>query len=275
MEDNKLKKNAIEWATFADKVVRTAGKKIIELRAESRLEVTYKNARELVTSADLASDQLIRDAIASVYPEHGILSEETTDGIWSKNTFEGPLWIIDPLDGTVNYARHLPHFAISIAFAIDGIVWAGAVYAPDFGTTYVGVREGGAQCNGEKLQVQCFNEALSEAVIGTGFPHDKEKVQPALARVNLLSTHCRDIRRLAAPTIDMCYVASGRLDAHTESLAPWDVAAAGLIAREAGAITGHVGAVPANIPIELYGEEIVCANPGIHEELLSLLRSRG
>jgi len=78
---------------------------------------------------------------------------------------------------------------------------------------------------------------------------------------------------LAAPTIDICYVASGQLDAHTESLAPWDVAAAGLIAREAGAITGHVGAVPTNIPLELCGEEIVCANPGIFEELLSLLRS--
>lgn len=80
--------------------------------------------------------------------------------------------------------------------------------------------------------------------------------------------------RFAAPTIDICYVASGRLDAHTESLAPWDVAAAGLIAREAGAITGHVGVVPSGYPPELYGEEIVCANPAIYEELLSLLRSR-
>jgi myo-inositol-1(or 4)-monophosphatase len=160
-----------------------------------------------------------------------------------------------------------------VAIAVDGVVWAGAVHAPDLGVTYVGVRGGGAYCNGEKLHVYRI-EALSEAVIGTGFPHDKEKVHPALARVNLLTTHCRDIRRLAAPTIDICYVASGRLDAHTESLAPWDVAAAGLIAREAGAITGHVGAVPTDIPLELCGEEIVCANPGIFEELLSLLRSR-
>lgn len=264
---------ALEWATFADKVVRIAGKKIIELRRESRIEVTYKNAGELVTSADFASDQIIREAIASAYPKHGILSEETTDGVWAKNIFEGPLWIIDPLDGTVNYARNLPHFAISMAIAVDGVVCAGAVHAPDLGVTYVGIRGGGARCNGEQLHVHRF-EILSEAVIGTGFPHDKEKVHPALARVNLLTTHCRDIRRLAAPTIDICYVASGRLDAHTESLAPWDVAAAGLIAREAGAITGHVGAVPADIPIELCGEEIVCANPGIFEELLSLLRSR-
>jgi myo-inositol-1(or 4)-monophosphatase len=98
------------------------------------------------------------------------------------------------------------------------------------GVTYVGVRGGGAHCNGEKLHVRCF-ESLSEAVISTGFPHVKEKVHPALARVNLLTTHCRDIRRFAAPTIDIYYVASGRLDAHIENLAPWDVAAAGLITR--------------------------------------------
>ncbi|WP_289137241.1 inositol monophosphatase family protein [uncultured Brevibacillus sp.] len=268
-----MKDSALEWATFADKVVRIAGKKIIEIRRESRIEVTYKNAGELVTSADFASDQIIREAIASAYPKHRILSEETTDGVWGKNIFEGPLWIIDPLDGTVNYTRNLPHFAISVAIAVDGVVWAGAVHAPDLGVTYVGIRGGGARCNGEQLHVHRF-ETLSEAVIGTGFPHDKKKVHPALARVNLLTTHCRDIRRLAAPTIDFCYVASSRLDAHTESLAPWDVAAAGLIAREAGAITGHVGEIPTDIPLELCGDEIVCANPGIFEELLSLLRSR-
>lgn len=163
-------------------------KKIIEIRRESRIEVTDKNAGELVTSADFASDQIIREAIASAYPKHGILSEETTDGVWAKNIFEGPLWIIDPLDGTVNYARNLPHFAISVAIAVDGVVWAGGVHAPDLGVTYVGIRGGGARCNGEQLHVYRL-ETLSEAVIGTGFPHDKEKVHPALARVNLLTTH--------------------------------------------------------------------------------------
>ncbi|MBU5442140.1 hypothetical protein KQI79_08900 [Paenibacillus sp. MSJ-34] len=86
-----MKDQALEWATFADKVVRIAGKKIIEIRRESRIEVAYKNAGEPVTSADLASDQIIREAIASSYPKHGILSEETTDGVWAKNIFEGPL----------------------------------------------------------------------------------------------------------------------------------------------------------------------------------------
>lgn len=268
-----MKDNALEWATFADKIVRIAGKRIIEIRRESRIEVAYKFAGELVTSADTTSDQIIREAIISAYPQHGTLSEETTDGVWDNNIFEGPLWIIDPLDGTVNYSRNLPYFAISVAIAVDGVVWAGAVHAPDLGVTYVGIRGGGSHCNGEQLHVHC-TETLSDAVIGTGFPHDKANVHPALARLNLLTTHCRDIRRFAAPTIDICYVASSRIDAHTESLAPWDIAAAGLIAREAGAVTGHVGDVPKEIPPELYGEEMVCANPGIYDELLTLLRSR-
>ncbi|MGG1658296.1 inositol monophosphatase family protein [Brevibacillus sp. NRS-1366] len=265
---------ALDWGYFADKIVRLAGQKIIGLRKENHIEVTHKNAGELVTSADLASDQIIREAITSVYPNHRILSEEEcTDHVWGKGFFEGPLWIIDPLDGTVNFARYLPYFAISVALAVDGEVWAGAVHAPDLGVTYIGIRGKGAYCNGKQIHVHRF-EDLSEAIIGTGFPHDKEKVPRALERVNLLRTHCRDIRRLAAPTMDICYVASSCLDAHTESLAPWDVAAAGLIAREAGAITGHIGVVPADFPQELYGEEVIYANPGIFEELLSLLRSK-
>lgn len=213
-----MKDKAREWTIFADKVVRLAGAKITELRRESLIKVTYKDAGELVTSADYASDQIIREAITNAYPEHSILSEETTDGLWSNEIFKGPLWIIDPLDGTVNYAHHLPHFAISMAIAVDGMVWAGVVHAPALGVTYIGIRGEGAFCNGKKLQVaRCAS--LSDSIIGTGFPHDKEKVQPALARVNLLTTHCRDIRRFAAPSVDICYVASGFLDAHTESLA--------------------------------------------------------
>lgn len=265
-----MKASALEWAAFAEKVVRIAGNRIVELRDDSCIQVTYKNAGELVTSADIASNQIICEAIAKEYPDHQILSEESNDGI-NRNSFEGILWIIDPLDGTVNYAHNLPHFAVSLAIAVDGVVWAGAVHAPQLGVTYVGIRGVGAYCNGNQLHIQRI-ESLSEAIVGTGFPHNKEQVHQALARVNLLATHCRDIRRFAAPTIDMCYVASSYLSAHTESLAPWDVAAAGLVAREAGAVIGHVGSVPNDTPVELYGEEIICANPGIYDELLSILR---
>lgn len=260
-----------EWADFAEKNARAAGKMVLELRRDSIVEMTYKKAGELVTSADLASNQIICEAIEKSYPEHRILSEENIENKDFKETFEGPLWIIDPLDGTVNYSKNLSHFAISLAIAVDGIVWAGVVHSPDMDITFVGIRGNGSYCNGKKLMVNRTN-LLSEAVVGTGFPHDKSHLKKALSRVNLLATHCRDIRRFAAPTLDICYVASGMLDAHTESLFPWDVAAAGLVAREAGARIGHAGRDLGSIPVELYGEEIVCATPGIFEDLHALLQ---
>jgi myo-inositol-1(or 4)-monophosphatase len=266
-----MNQKAKEWAEFAEKVVKMAGKHVIELRQKGNVDEMYKDAGELVTSADLESDKIIREAIIQCYPEHRILSEESGVKGWEDISFDGPLWIIDPLDGTVNYANNLPYFGISLAIAIDGIVWAGAVHAPNLNCTYVGIRNQGAYCNGELLKVRS-PRSLNDAVIGTGFSHNKKYLKSALSRVSLLSTHCRDIRRFAAPTIDICFVASGRLHGHTESLAPWDIAASGLIAREAGVLTGHVYDVPPGIPIELYGDEILFASPNIFSELLNLLK---
>lgn len=260
-----------ELALFAEQAVTKAGDTISELRSREKIEVNYKDAGELVTSADLLSERIIQEAIMGKYPGHRILSEEHGVHNWDNFKFDGPVWVIDPLDGTVNFARHLPHYGVSLAFALDGVVLAGAVYAPDLNCTYVGIKGEGSYCNGERLRIRKCTSLL-DAVIGTGFPHDPAKVQPAIERVNRLRRNCRDIRRFAAPTVDICYVASGKLDAHTESLSPWDVAAAGLIAREAGALSCHVQVVPDGIPNELYGEEVVFTTPGIFEDLLTLLR---
>lgn len=260
-----------ELAVFAEQAVTKAGDRISELRSQEKIDVNYKDAGELVTSADLLSERIIQEAIMGRFQGHRILSEE--DGVhnWDNFKFEGPVWVIDPLDGTVNFARNLPHYGVSLAFALDGVVLAGAVYAPDLNCTYVGIKGEGSYCNGERLRIrECTS--LLDAVIGTGFPHDSAKVQPAIERVNRLRTNCRDIRRFAATTVDICYVASGKLDAHTESLSPWDVAAAGLIAREAGALSCHVQVVPDGIPNELYGEEVVFTTHGIFDDLLTLLR---
>ncbi|WP_336498369.1 inositol monophosphatase family protein [Psychrobacillus sp. FJAT-51614] len=256
---------------FTENVVRKSGKHIVKMRNESHIDITYKDVGELVTSADFASDQIIREAILYYYPDHRILSEENFTSEGNKERFDGPLWIVDPLDGTVNFAKGLPHFAVLVAFAVDGIVWVGVVHAPEMGITFTGIRGNGSFFNGKKLQVSSISK-LSESVVGTGFPHDKSQIKSALTRINNLATSCRDIRRFAAPTIDICYVASGLLDAHTESLKYWDVAAAGLIAREAGATIGHAGKVPDNIPNDLFGEEIICSTPGIFKELFNLLQ---
>ncbi len=260
-----------ELALFAEQTVTKAGDSIAELRRQEKIEVDYKDFGELVTSADLLSERIIQEAIRGRFPEHRILSEENGLHSWDNFKFDGPVWVVDPLDGTVNFARSLPHHGVSLAFALDGVVLAGAVYAPDLNCTYIGIKGEGSYCNGERLRIRPCTSLL-DAVIGTGFPHDSAKVQPAIERVNRLRRNCRDIRRFAAPTVDICYVASGKLDAHTESLSPWDVAAAGLIAREAGARTCHVQAVPNGIPDELYGEEVVFTTPGISDDLLALLR---
>lgn len=261
-----------EIARFAEKVARTAGERVLELRHTTSITKSFKHAGELVTSADLASDRIIREAIEECYPDHFILSEESEGMRLEDAGFDGPVWVVDPLDGTVNYARSLPHFGVSLAFAVDGFVMAGAVHAPDLNRTYVGIRNGGAFCNGERLKVRNAT-TLSDAVVGTGFPHDKSLLLSAQSRVNLLTRHCRDIRRFAAPTVDICYVASDRLDAHTKTLRPWDVAAAGLIAREAGALMGHIGALPVDVPAELCGDNVLYATPGIFQDLLKVLRS--
>lgn len=263
-----------EMLDFMKNLVQTAGQHIVDLRNRSQITVNYKNGGELVTSADLISDNILRSAIEHRYPNHRILSEENFDNRSGPALFEGPLWIMDPLDGSVNYAKGLSHFAISVAFAVDGMVKTGVVHAPGLGMTFTAIRGKGSFCNGRKLKVSGLSN-LCSAVIGTGFPHDKSMVGNVLTRINLLATRCRDIRRFAAPAIDICYVASGLLDGHTESLAPWDIAAAGLIAREAGAMIGHTRTVPDHFPIEIFGKDIIYSTPGIYKELLALLQAEG
>lgn len=263
-----------QWAEFAQDVARSAGAKIQGVRDRGEVVVSRKLFDELVTSADLASDGLIRAAIASRYPRHRILSEEAMSGGMDEIVFDGPLWVVDPLDGTVNFAYGMPYFAVSIAMAWDGLVQAGAVFAPDLGLMYAAARGLGATCNGTAIHVG-EPGSLAESLVSTGLPYNRSLTEAAIARAGKLSRHCRDIRRQGAAALDICFVASGRLDAHVETLAPWDFAAAGLIAREAGATLGHVGGVPVGTPPELHGHEVLFAAPSIAQGLLELLRKVG
>ncbi len=198
-----MQSKAFEWADFIEKVLRRAGKEVLQIRNDTRFKVSYKHAGEIVSTADLASDRIIREAISQSYPDHRILSEELVNGEIEKLSYEGPLWIIDPLDGTVNFSKRLPHFAISAAIAVDGVVWSGVVHAPELGVTYKGIKGKGSECNSKRLQINPIG-SLSTSIVGTGFPHDKKKVQKAIERVNVLSNSCGDIRRLAAPAVDIC-----------------------------------------------------------------------
>ena len=197
------------------------------------------------------------------------MSEESWDG-WRDDLFHGPVWVVDPLDGTSNFAHGHPYWCVSVAIAIDGVTMAGAVAAPQLNQLFRASRGQGATLNGATLSV-ARPASLADSLIGTGVPHDRSRLAGPMARIQTLLTHCRDVRRTGSPALDICYVAAGLLDAHCESLAPWDVAAATLIAAEAGAERSNLAPEPFPIPTDLAGTEVVVASPTIHDALLTLL----
>jgi myo-inositol-1(or 4)-monophosphatase len=228
-----------------------AGDAIVALSRDQSFEVRSKAGAEIVTNADLLSDNVIREHLSSRFPQHRFLSEEAVED--RAADFAGPVWIVDPIDGTANYAHGHPYVAISVALAIDGEPCVGVVHAPFLGETYTATRGGGAWCNGQAIRVSDVSD-LKRALIGTGFPHIRDDLDGAVTRVRRLLTECQDIRRSGSPALDICWVAAGNLDAHTESLAPWDIAAAALIATEAGARRGNLVPGDPLLPPALQGE---------------------
>ncbi|MCC7264304.1 MAG: inositol monophosphatase [Candidatus Latescibacteria bacterium] len=257
---------------FATDLARRAGALISAERERGGLTLSYKDGIELLTSADLKSDQLIRSELSAAFPGHRILSEESSPTMPQEERNEGPLWIVDPIDGTVNFAYGQAAVAVSIAFAVDGVVQAGVVHSPFLQETYCGRRGAGATLNGLPLHTGDCAE-LGRALIGTGFPYERQERPPLVQRLARVLMHCRDFRRIGSAALDLCWVAAGRLDGFYETLKPWDFAAACLIAREAGARTGHLGPVPRGVPADLYGIDVVAAGPGIYDDLVALLCS--
>ncbi|MGH9936939.1 MAG: inositol monophosphatase family protein [Blastocatellia bacterium] len=245
-----------------------AGELIVAWSRQGAYEARQKQGTELVTTADLRSDEIIREHLGSKFPQHRFLSEEVA--VEGKFDFSGSVWIIDPIDGTANYAHGHPYVSISVALAVDGEPCVGVVHAPFLHETYAAIRGTGATCNGRPIRVSDVSE-LRRALVGTGFPHDRSDVTPAIERVRRLVTECQDIRRAGSPALDIAWVAAGRLDAHSESLAPWDVAAAGLIATEAGAVRGNLSLPASSLPPALRGEGFIVATPAIFEPLYKLL----
>lgn len=254
---------------FARDLAIQAGEIIMRERESRQVEQKYKQGSELVTSADLKSDQLIRESIQKTYPTHRILSEESSPDL--KDWGQGPLWIIDPIDGTVNYAYGHTQTAICIAFAMNGKVEASVVHVPFERETFSAIRGQGAWLNGETIRTSGQTE-LKRSLIATGFPYEKEaSIDLLMKRVRTVLLNCRDIRRVGSAAIDTCWVAMGRLDGYYETVNPWDIAAAGLIAHEAGAKTGHLVPVPADIPSDLFSQDVIVTSPGIYDALRKIL----
>ncbi|MER6046908.1 inositol monophosphatase family protein [Streptomyces sp. NPDC020883] len=233
--------------------------------ADLGVAATKTSPIDVVTEMDIASEKLITDFIGEHRPTDGFLGEE---GAGSTGT-SGVRWVIDPVDGTVNYLYGLPSWAVSIAAEQDGETVVGVVAAPMRGETFQAVRGRGAHLNGEPLRHRPA-PPLSQALIGTGFGYLTERRAAQAEVVRTLLPQVRDIRRGGSAAIDLCDVACGRLDGYYErGLNPWDLAAGVLIASEAGALTGGRPGRPAS------HELTVAASPGVFAVLQPLLDDLG
>ena len=255
---------------FARELAREAGGLIVEEQRQAQMTREFKRGTELVTEADLKADRLICERIRSKFPEHRILSEESSPDLANVHLSPEPVWIVDPIDGTVNLAHGHRQSAVSIALASAGRIELGAVYNPFTDEMFSALRGQDAHLNGETIKTSGESE-LPRALIATGFPYEKTGLKPLIQRLDAVLHNCADIRRLGSAALDICWLACGRLDGFYETLSVWDFAAAGLIAREAGARYGHFSELPSGAHPEFHNEDILIATPAIFEPLNKIL----
>ncbi|MFI0820353.1 inositol monophosphatase family protein [Streptomyces sp. NPDC021098] len=255
-----------ELLDLALEVARRAGDLLRDGRpADLGVAATKSSPIDVVTEMDVASEKLITDFLAQHRPQDGVLGEEGA----SSEGSSGVRWVIDPIDGTVNYLYGLPSWAVSIAVERDGEPVVGVVAAPMRGETYHAVVGQGAYADGERVRVRPA-PPFEQALIGTGFGYVRERRIGQARVLNELLPQVRDIRRGGSAAIDLCDVACGRLNAYYErGLNPWDYAAGALIAREAGALTGGRPGIAAST------ELTIAAAPGLFEPLQTLLDDLG
>lgn len=228
-------------------------------------QIDRKGVIDLVTEIDHQSEQFLIHEINRRFPTHQIVAEES-------GTHHGEnccLWYIDPLDGTVNYAHGLPIFSVSLAFQIDGEINLAVVYDPLRDEMFSAVRGQGAYLNDKPLAVSQTSE-LNRSLLVTGFPYDiRENPSNNLDLFAKFSMVSQGVRRLGSAALDLCYTAAGRFDGYWEiRLSPWDVAAGGLIAREAG---GVVTDLNGNSDFLTQSQSILAANPVLYQQMLVIL----
>lgn len=251
---------------LALQAAEAAGKAI--MAARDQLDIQFKGGHELVTQADVEADRVIRSAISAAFPQHQILSEELAP---QQTTSAADLWIVDPIDGTVNYAHQHPNVGISIAYYRHGQAQAAVVHNPFLQETFYAEAGAGAFLNGQRIHCAATTE-LKRALVATGFPYVKDNLPLLLARLERVLENCADVRRIGSAALDICWLACGRLDAYYETVQLWDFAAAQLIAREAGVRFGHIHTLPEGVNPELCGENLLLSVPALFAPLQQLLQ---
>jgi len=257
-----------DLAALASATAQEAGELLLARRGRVAVVRTKSSPTDVVTEMDHAAEKLIRDRLLAARPADAILGEE------GGQTGAGPVrWIVDPLDGTVNYLYELPGWAVSVAAEVGGVIVAGAVCVPLQRSTFTATLGGGAWLDsaseGSPRRLACNRGvALNDALVATGFGYPSGQRAEQGQVVAAVLPRVRDIRRAGAAAVDLCSVAAGRVDAYYEQGTHyWDIAAGGLIAREAGAMTGGLRGDEAGEAMTL------AADPALFAELRDLLAS--
>src|ERR1700691_5531664 len=253
------------------KAARRAGRSLKrDLGEVEHLQVSLKGPRNFVPAADHRAEEIVRAELAKARPGYGFLGEE---GGARAGTDRSHRWIVDPLDGTTNFLHGIPHFAISVALERDGAIIAGLVYNPANEELFVAEHGKGAFLNDQRLRVAARTN-LAEAIVACGMPHYGRGGDLVLARHEIAAAqqHFAGLRRYGAATLDLAWIASGRLDAYWErDLSPWDLAAGMILVREAG---GFVSDCDGKDAVLTKGQ-VVAGNDTMHRELLRLLKAAG
>ncbi|NQU24546.1 MAG: inositol monophosphatase [Candidatus Nealsonbacteria bacterium] len=259
----------LEYATTCEKAVRAGGAVVLDWI--DRFEVSEKGPADLVTQADLASQDAVSCIILQTFPDHFILGEEdqASEPATSRSEFR---WIVDPLDGTTNYVHRVPHFSVSLALERNGELLVGAVYDPIREECFTAIAGGGAMLNGRPIHTSEVSE-LPNALAAVGFPPRVATDAPDVLVFLEALSGCQAIRRTGSAALNLSYIAAGRFDLYWSfSTKVWDAAAGVLLVREAGGIVTEPDGSPFTLDD---GRFLAAANDPLHKQLRELVARAG
>ena len=257
------------YLNIAVKAARSAGRLIVRnFENADTVQVSEKNKDDLVTNIDRECQRTIAETILHFYPEDRITGEENSAN--TENVSAEREWIVDPIDGTTNFVKGIPHVAVSIGVKFRGETVAGCVYDPILDELFTAEKGSGAQLNDRKIHVS-NRQSLNGTIIAVSYPHRKRQyLDEYRSMMNRAFDKCADLRRMGTASLDLAYVAAGRLDGYFEAcLYPWDFAAGELIVREAG---GFVTDFSGKNDAYYENGSIVCGSPHVHRALLECIR---
>ncbi|PKL46731.1 MAG: inositol monophosphatase [Candidatus Riflebacteria bacterium HGW-Riflebacteria-2] len=244
--------------------VAVAAAELIKKHFNDSHQITFKGTVDLVTEVDVASEGLIRNLLLEKFPDIRFHGEENGGEDWC----QGQVWVVDPLDGTTNFANRLPHFSVSIALCHDGQPVAGAIVNPMNGEVYRTWQGGGAWLNNNRIFVSKVDK-LNEALAVTGYPYNRRECLDELLRhLGTMLQHVQCVRRLGSAALDLCYIARGIFSIYWETnLKPWDIAAGRLLVSEAGGLVTRFDG--SHMYLDSY--ELLATNRILHAECIRLL----